>query len=205
MGYPASLAARPERDQAVEISEQSRTQKTMRQIRRRPALLVLALSALALLAAACGGGGPDFTDPELQEFDDQFTTAGQPHLQPGQPAPGISTPPYGGPHGSQPLRCGIYEAEQPFEPIIHTMEHGAVAIYYQPLVLTGDDVAEIRVVAAAMLREGARLIMTPSTQLARPIIVASWGRLMAMTDFSEERLRGFVDAFEGDGPEDIGC
>lgn len=189
----------------METPKQTRNWRSIRRQAQRPAVLLVALAALALLATACGGGGADFEDPLLQEFDDQFTTADQAHLQPGQPAPGIGTPPYGGPHGIQPLRCGIYEAEQAFEPIIHTMEHGAVVLYYQPLVLTGDDVAAIRVVVTDLLSDGARMIMTPSTVLAKPIVVASWGRLLAMPEFDEQKLRGFVGAFEGDSPEDIGC
>ena len=172
---------------------------------RHRAALAGGLAVLGLLAAACGGGGPDFEDPLLQEFDDQFTTSGQPHLQTGQAAAYPATPPYGGPHWSQPLRCGIYEDEQRFEPIVHTMEHGAVVLYYQPLVHDADAVAEIRVVVLAMLRDRARLIMTPSSQLSRPIVVASWGRLLPMPEFNEEALRGFVEAFEGDAPEDVGC
>jgi len=168
-------------------------------------LLVIALGALALLVAACGGGSGDFADPRLQQFDNGFTTSGQAHLPPGQPAPGISVPPYGGPHGSQPLRCGIYEAERPFERIVHTMEHGAVALYYQPLIVSADDVAEIRVLVSALLREGARMILAPSTQLSQPIVLASWGRLLPMDSLEEITVRGFVDAFEGDAPEEIGC
>lgn len=172
---------------------------------RHPATLAVALALLALLAAACGGGGSDFEDPRLQEFDDEFTTAGQAHLPPGQPAIYPATPPYGGQHWTQPLRCGIYEAEQPFEPIVHTMEHGAVVLYYQPLVVAEDTVAELRLLASALLNEGARLIMTPSSRLGVPVALASWGRLLSLDGFEEERIRDFIDAFEGDGPEDLGC
>ena len=172
---------------------------------RHPPTLALALVALALLAAACGGGGSSFNDPRLQEFNDEFTTAGQAHLPPGQAASYPSTPPYGGPHWSQPLRCGIYEAEQRFEPMVHTMEHGAVVLYYQPLNVQDDTVAQMRVLASALLRDGARLIMTPSTRLGVSIAVTSWGRLLAMDQFEEDAIRGFVDAFEGNGPKDVGC
>ena len=166
--------------------------------------LLLVGVTLGLLAAACGGGG-GFDDPRLREFDDQFTTSGQPHLPPGTPAGYNSTPPYAGPHWSQALRCGIYEQEQLFEPMVHTMEHGAVILYYQPLVHETDDIAAMRVVASALIGDGARLIMTPSSRLSQPVVLASWGRLLAMDAFEEATLRAFIDVFEGDAPEDVRC
>lgn len=167
-------------------------------------LLVLSVAALAMLVAACGGGS-SFEDSRLREFEDQFTTAGQPHLPPGTPANYNSTPPYAGPHWSQPLRCGIYEQEQQFEPMVHTMEHGAVILYYQPLVHEADEIAAMHVVASSLLNDGTRLIMVPSLRLGSPVVLTSWGRLLAMDEFEEDTLRGFIDAFEGDAPEDVGC
>ena len=167
--------------------------------------LAMGLVALALLAAACGGGGSDFEDPRLQEFDDQFTTPEQKHLPAGQPVSYPSTPPYGGAHWGQPLRCGIYDQEQRFEPMVHTMEHGAVILYYQPLVLAADNVAEIRVVVSRLLQDGARMILTPSSQLSDPLVLSSWGRLLRMQALDEAVVEGFVDAFEGDAPEDVRC
>ena len=171
-------------------------------------LLAALLAALltAMLAAACGGSSIG-DDPRLQQFDDEFTTAGQQHYPNGSPVriDYATTPPYGGPHWTHPLRCGIYEQEQRFESMVHTMEHGAIVLYYQPLVVAADTVGEMRVAAAELLREGARLILTPSTRIGVPVAMASWGRLMLMDDFEADTLRAFIDAFEGDAPEELGC
>ena len=35
--------------------------------------------------------------------------------------------------------------------------------------------------------------------------IASWGRLLLMDEFEEDTLRDFIDAFEGDAPEELGC
>ena len=170
------------------------------------AALLLAALLTALLASACGGASIR-DDPRLQQFDDEFTTAVQGH-DPNGVGGAIeyaTTPPYGGPHWSLPLRCGIYEEEQRFEPMVHTMEHGAIVLYYQPLVLDAEAVGEMRLAASQLLREGARLILTPSTRIGTPVAIASWGRLLLMDEFEEDTLRGFIAAFEGDAPEELGC
>ncbi len=163
-----------------------------------------ALVLTAMLAAACGGSSIG-DDPRLQQFDDEFTTAVQAHVPAGPEVTYATTPPYGGPHWSVPLRCGIYEEEQRFEPIVHTMEHGAIVLYYQPLVLDAEAVGEMRLAASQLLREGARLILTPSTRIGTPVAIASWGRLLLMDEFEEDTLRDFIEAFEGDAPEERGC
>ena len=173
---------------------------------RRLAAMAAGLLVGALVLAACGGASIG-DDPRLQQFDNEFTTAGQAHHPNGS---GVAvdyatTPPYGGPHWTFPLRCGIYEEEQRFEPMVHTMEHGAIVLYYQPLVVDAETVGAMRLAASQLLREGARLILTPSTRIGTPVAIASWGRLLLMDDFEEDTLRGFIEAFEGDAPEELGC
>ena len=63
----------------------------------------------------------------------------------------------------------------------------------------------MHVVASSLLNDGTRLIMVPSLRLGSPVVLTSWGRLLAMDEFEEDTLRGFIDAFEGDAPEDVGC
>ncbi|MCY3918396.1 MAG: DUF3105 domain-containing protein [Chloroflexi bacterium] len=172
---------------------------------RRLAAAAAALLAAALVLTACGGGSSIKDDPRLQQFDDEFTTAGQEHYPAGFQVTYVTTPPYGGPHWTIPLRCGIYEQEQPFEPMVHTMEHGAIVLYYQPLAVDADTVGEMRVAASQLLSEGRRMILTPSTRIGVPVAMASWGRLMLMDDFEADTLRAFLDAFEGDAPEELGC
>ena len=181
-------------------------------LHRHPRVWALALVAVAVIAAACGGGdgggsggdgGAD--DPRLQQFDDQFTTANQAHVPTGQPVTYASTPPYGGPHWTQPLRCGIYDNEQTFEPLVHTMEHGAVVLYYQPLVFSADEIAQFRLLASRLLQDGRRFVLTPSTRIGQPLVLASWGRLLPLEQFEPDTIEAFLAAFEGDAPEDLRC
>lgn len=160
------------------------------------------LLLVGLIAAACGGGGDDgggdFDDPRLQTFDDALTTPGQPH---NPPATFATLPPYGGPHNGNLLPCGVYDSEQDFARMVHTMEHGAVIIYYHPDLFSPDEANEVRAVALDLLRADNRIVFTPHRSIDARIAIASWGRLLFMEQFEEETLRGFVAAFEDKGPE----
>src|SRR5262245_44622584 len=57
------------------------------------------------------------------------------------PVPYPQVPPVGGPHNPVWLNCGIYDQPAPNENAVHSMEHGAVWITYQP-DLPAADVAQ---------------------------------------------------------------
>lgn len=174
----------------------------MRNGRRRRWTLGLGMIGAAILAASCGGVS-SFEDSRLLEFDDQFTTEGQGHLGTGVTFPYETAPPYGGPHDGNLLPCGVYQEEQVPERYVHTMEHGAVIIHYQPDVFTNEDVSALRQLGSELLQRGERVLVVPNRSLSSAVVVASWGRLLPLDSAEETTIRAFVDAFENDGPEDL--
>ena len=166
-------------------------------------MMTLVVTVGALIAVACGGGGASFDDPRLAEFDDDFTSSGQGHLNSGARFDYPTIPAYGGPHSGNLLPCSVYSDEQSQERILHTMEHGAVIIFFQPDVAAGDDITQIRQLGTELLREGNRIIVVPNRLLTNPIVIASWARLLPLQSFEDATIRAFVDAFENDGPERI--
>ena len=172
--------------------------------RRRMTGLAIIVLAVGAIAAACGGGEPIFEDPRLQEFDDAFTEPGQQHLAVGTVFSNYPTlPPYAGPHWEVPSRCGIYEQQQPMEAMVHSMEHGVVIFYFQPDLFRADEVAEMRVVASGLLRDGRRLIMTPNRQIDSAVVMTSWARIMRLGSFEPETVEVFTEAFEDKAPEEF--
>lgn len=166
--------------------------------------LAVAVLAVGAIAAACGGGGASFEDPRLQEFDDAFTTPGQQHLPVGTVFSNYPTlPPYAGPHWEVPSRCGIYDQQQPIEAMVHSMEHGVVIFYFQPDLFRADEVAEMRVVASGLLRDGLRLIMTPNRQIDSAVVMTSWSRILPLNNFEPETVEAFAAAFDNKAPEDF--
>ncbi len=174
--------------------------------RRRAWLsMATAAAAAALIAAACGGGGggSDFEHPRLLRFEDERVTSGQPHAEPGTPISYPSTPPYAGPHWSTPRPCRVYQEQQAFEGLVHTMEHGGVIIYFQPDVFASDEVNELRTVALDLLNDNKRIVLTPHRDIQSRIVLAAWGVLLPLDDFDETIIRDFTDTFENEGPEKI--
>ncbi|HEX5950746.1 MAG TPA: DUF3105 domain-containing protein [Actinomycetota bacterium] len=43
-----------------------------------------------------------------------------------------SQPPASGPHGTTTLAAGVYTSPPPMEPLIHSLEHGAAVVWYDP-------------------------------------------------------------------------
>jgi hypothetical protein len=60
----------------------------------------------------------------------------------GHPLPALSTfpsvPPTSGPHNPVPLPAGIYGSAPPIDHVLHSLEHGAAIIWYDPSVPGGE-------------------------------------------------------------------
>ena len=172
---------------------------------------IVAVGALivtgALLAAACGGGNPKFTDPRLQTFPD----LGRQHVNPGQPVTIYnSNPPTSGPHDPVPAQCGIYREEIPVEHLVHTMEHAGVILYYQPEVFSQDEVSALAALVTELLRDHHRLVMVPNRQIDYRIALTAWTTLLKLDQFEPDTIRAFVRAYDGrfnpeDFPKGVGC
>jgi hypothetical protein len=73
-------------------------------------------------------GGVD--DPEDPDYHDRT------HIGPTFPPPKLSTypsiPPTSGPHDPTPLKGGVYDTAPPIYQTIHSLEHGAAIVWYDP-------------------------------------------------------------------------
>jgi hypothetical protein len=55
-----------------------------------------------------------------------------------------STPPASGPHDPVPLGAGVYSSPPPIASAIHSLEHAAVIIWYDPSTATAPELARIK-------------------------------------------------------------
>jgi hypothetical protein len=104
-------------------------------------------------------------------------------------------PPVGGPHAPRLLNCGIYRTPVPEENAVHSLEHGAVWITYQP-DLPVDQVATLR----ALVRGRSHLLLSPFPGLPEPVVASAWGRQLRLGDASDPRLKRFISVFR-EGPQ----
>lgn len=97
------------------------------------------------------------------------------------------TPPAGGPHNPTWLNCGIYEEEVPAEYAVHSLEHGAVWVTYDPELVTGGDLDALR---NAMPSD--YIVLSPFSGLDTPVVASAWGVQVALDGVDDPRLREFI-------------
>lgn len=102
------------------------------------------------------------------------------------------SPPFGGAHDGVWATCtgNVYPQPIRTETAVHSMEHGAVWVTYNPDELTGDQIATL----ADLVDGEPYLLMSPYPSLDRPVAVQSWGRQLKLDDPSDERVQRFITA-----------
>lgn len=108
------------------------------------------------------------------------------------------TPPAGGPHNPSWLNCGIYEEAVPAEYAVHSLEHGAVWVTYDPEQVQGADLDALR---NAMPRS--YIILSPFPGLEAPVVASAWGVQVSLDGVDDPRLRDFIVKYRQspDAPE----
>src|SRR5215211_6115647 len=105
-------------------------------------------------------------------------------------------PPVGGPHNPSWQRCMVYDAPVRNENAIHSLEHGAVWITYQP------DLPESDRETLAKLAEGqTAVLISPYPGLENPVVASAWGAQLRLDDVNDPRLQAFIARYAGNGPE----
>ena len=97
------------------------------------------------------------------------------------------TPPVGGDHNAVWWNCGIYTEPVVTESAVHSMEHGAVWITYDP-ALPQEQVDQL--VAAAEPYDYA--LVSPYEGMESPITLSAWGLQLPVEDASDERIAPFL-------------
>ena len=109
------------------------------------------------------------------------------------------SPPVSGPHAPNPAPCGLFGAPVPNENLVHSLEHGAVGLLYDPERIELDDIKQIEAIAGDF---DENVLSMPFTQeMEQPITAIAWGHAMPLPRFDEDALREFIDVFAGEGPE----
>ena len=100
-------------------------------------------------------------------------------------------PPVGGAHNQAWLTCGIYDQPVPNENTVHSMEHGAVWVTYQP-DLPAADVETLR----GLMRGRRYGVLSPYPNIPSPVVASAWGVQLRLDSVSDPRLASFVEKYE---------
>jgi hypothetical protein len=104
-------------------------------------------------------------------------------------------PPTGGDHAANWTKCGIYNSPVNTSMSVHSLEHGAAWISYQP-TLPKD---QIKTLESFVTPNSYRLI-APYDNLASPIVLNAWGKQLLVDNASDSRIAVFLKAFT-QGPD----
>jgi hypothetical protein len=128
----------------------------------------------------------------LQTFD---YAAGQDHVT--TPVQYEQSPPVGGPHDPNWADCtgSVYKVDIRHENAVHSLEHGAVWITYDPDKLSDADVAKL---AKLVDGESGRML-SPYAGLGSPISLQSWNHQLKVDSAGDKRIKQFADFLTRNG------
>ncbi|MGF7122483.1 MULTISPECIES: DUF3105 domain-containing protein [unclassified Rhodococcus (in: high G+C Gram-positive bacteria)] len=103
------------------------------------------------------------------------------------------TPPFGGPHDSVWATCmgTVYADPIRTENAVHSLEHGAIWIAYNPDKI--DDAQRKQLEERASSRDG-YMLMSPYPGMDSPISLQSWGHQLEVDTADDERIDQFIAA-----------
>lgn len=99
-------------------------------------------------------------------------------------------PPVGGDHSPEWQNCGFYARPVRNENAVHSLEHGAVWITYQP-DLQPDPVNRIRQLAVGQTY----VLASPYPNLPSTVVVSAWGRHLRLDSAEDPKLEQFIRVF----------
>jgi len=100
------------------------------------------------------------------------------------------TPPVGGKHSAVWQNCGIYTSPVANETAVHSLEHGAMWITYQPSL----PAAQLAAIKADVAGQKYALV-SPYPGLPSPVVATVWGAQLKVASAADPRLTTFIDTY----------
>ncbi|WP_338053064.1 DUF3105 domain-containing protein [Pseudonocardia broussonetiae] len=146
------------------------------------------LSALAPFTPSAENPDPSTQIEGVQAIE---YTGGQ-HVDPVTQVAYTQSPPFGGAHDAVWAACNgvVYDQAVRSENLVHSLEHGAVWIAYNPDQVSGAALDTLR----AKVEGQQYMVMSPFPGLDTPFSLQSWGHQLKLTDVDDVRIDQFVAA-----------
>ena len=191
MSPSGSASRRSREDRGERLAEMRRLERAAD---RRRSLLIWGMASVVVLAIASAVAFAILRDqarePALSGVQDFKVEQG--HVD--TPIAYAQTPPAGGEHNPVWLNCGVYDKPVPNENAVHSLEHGAVWVTYQP-DLPKADVEKL----SAEIPE-TYILLSPYPGLPAPVVASAWGTQLRLTGVDDPRLQAFVRQYR-QGPQ----
>jgi len=150
------------------------------------AIIALIVTAFVLTPKAANYAGGGAGDASTIEGVENFgNTAG--HVE--TTVTYEQTPPAGGEHNPAWLNCGIYEQEVPNENAVHSLEHGAIWVTYDPSIPD----AELDRLKAEL--PSTYVVLSPFADIPAPIVLSGWNSQLRVDSADDPRITEFFTEF----------
>ncbi len=135
---------------------------------------------------------PPVSDPEQIEGIRFKHFPSLEHTAPGQRVAYEETPPFGGPHDTVWAECNgnVYDVPVRNEHMVHSLEHGAVWITYEPEKVDPTVIDAL----AARVKDRPYTMMSPYPGQDSPISLQAWGYQLKVDDPQDPRIDQFIAA-----------
>lgn len=143
------------------------------------ALLVVSFVLIPQPASySAGGSGAQVEGVETFENTSAHVTGAVDYAQ---------TPPVGGEHNPAWLNCGVYTEPVPNENAVHSLEHGALWVTYDPS-LSSADLDALRAKLPSTY-----VILSPFDGLPSPIVLSGWNVQLQVDEADDPRIGEFFE------------
>ena len=114
-------------------------------------------------------------------------------------------PPTSGSHYPSTANPGFYEQSVPEGYFVHSMEHGAAVLYYNPDLpdATKQKLKELMTQLPLDQYGKVRIIIVPYTNMPTPLAIAAWRRLLLLNDYNFDEIKTFYQQWVDKGPENV--
>ncbi len=99
------------------------------------------------------------------------------------------TPPAGGEHNPAWLNCGVYSEPVPNENAVHSLEHGAIWVTYDPSIST----AELDTLKSKL--PSTYTVLSPFKDLPAPIVLSGWNSQLTVKKADDPRIAKFFEEY----------
>ncbi len=153
-----------------------------------------------------GGSGIEFEklplrgDKSLLQNIEIFPNDGQDHVPTGS-LKYNTNPPTSGPHRPSAAPAGFYNEKPEAGLLVHSLEHGAIVVYFDPSRATEEEKKSLRSFTKANTGMWASVLAIPATEYEAPFILTTWTKIMKLEKYDPKVVQAFIAEYVGRGPE----
>lgn len=125
--------------------------------------------------------------------------SGEKHFPDGTQITYDTNPPAEGNHYPEPKGAGIYTTPPADGNLVHSLEHGAVILWYNPKLLSVAQIGQLKDIYSKA--PGDKDIMVARVSMDVPVALTSWGRILKLKTIDKKIIDEFFSTNIDRGPE----